>query len=86
VEEVAGAKRAYLDQRKVQRSQDQTLLRLISTREEYGRTLDWDEKMDAKLEALTTDQVNAAFRRHVDVSAISIVKAGDFKAAGAYGE
>jgi zinc protease len=85
-EEVAGAKRAYLDQRKVQRSQDQTLLRLISTREEYGRTLDWDEKMDAKLEGLTTDQVNAAFRRHVDASAISIVKAGDFKAAGAYGE
>jgi zinc protease len=41
--------------------------------------------MDSKLEALTVDQINAAFRRHVDPAAISIVKAGDFKAAGAYG-
>jgi zinc protease len=84
--EVADAKRAYLDQRRVQRSQDQNLPRLIATREEYGRTLDWDAQMDAKLAALTTEQVSAAFRRHVDASAISIVKAGDFKAAGAYGE
>jgi len=68
----------------VQRSQDQQLLRLVSTREEYGRTLDWDTQMDSKLEALTVDQINAAFRKHVDAGAISIVKAGDFKAAGAY--
>jgi predicted Zn-dependent peptidase len=40
--------------------------------------------MDAELDALTLDQVNAAFRRHVDASAISIVKAGDFKAADVY--
>jgi zinc protease len=83
--EVADNKKAYLDQRKVQRSQDAQLLRLISAREEFGRTLDWDTQMDSKLEALTVDQINAAFRKHVDASAISIVKAGDFKAAGAYG-
>jgi zinc protease len=85
-QEVADNKKAYLDQRKVQRSQDQTLLRLISTREEFGRTLDWDTQMDSKLDALTADQINAAFRKHVDPSAISIVKAGDFKAAGAYAQ
>ena len=84
--EVDDAKKAIRDQRIVGRSQDQQLLRLIATREEYGRTLDWDTKMDAKLEALTADQVNAAFKRHVDASAISIVKAGDFKTAGVYGE
>jgi zinc protease len=70
----------------VGRSQDQQLLRLISTRDEYGRTLDWDTQMDAKLDALTADQVNAAFRKHIDPSAISIVKAGDFKTAGAYAQ
>ena len=70
--------------RTVGRSQDQALLRLIATREDDDRTLAWDEQMDAKLEALTLDQVNAAFRRHVDASAISIVKAGDFKAADVY--
>ena len=66
------------------RSQDQSLLGLILLRETFDRTLSWDEGMDAKLAALTTEQVNAAFKRRVDPAAISIVKAGDFKAAGVY--
>jgi hypothetical protein len=40
--------------------------------------------MDAKLQALTLDQVNAAFRRNVNVAQVSIVKGGDFKAAKVY--
>ncbi len=84
VEELDAAKKSIRDERRVGRSQDQALLRLIATREDAGRTLAWDEQMDAKLDALTLDQVNAAFRRHVDASAISIVKAGDFKAADVY--
>jgi zinc protease len=83
-DEVAAAKKAIRDQRRIGRSQDQALLRLIDTREDAGRTLAWDEQMDAKLDALTVDQVNAAFRKHVDPAAISIVKAGDFKAADVY--
>ncbi len=82
--EVAEAKKALLDQRKVQRSQDATLERLMASRDEAGRTLVWDEQMDAKLQALTADQVNAAIKRHIDPAALSIVKAGDFKAAGVY--
>jgi zinc protease len=85
-DEVAAAKKAMHDQRTVGRSQDGQLLNLIATREEFGRTLAWDEQMDAKLEALTMDQVNAAFRRHVSLDQLSIVKAGDFKAAGAYAQ
>jgi zinc protease len=83
-DEVAVAKKAIRDERVVGRSQDQSLLRLVATREYDGRTLAWDEQMDAKLDALTVDQVNAAFRRHVDASSLSIAKAGDFKAAGVY--
>jgi zinc protease len=82
--EVAAAKKAIHDERVVGRSQDQQLLRLIATREDANRTLAWDEGMDAKLEALTVDQVNAAFRKHVNAASLSIVKAGDFKAAGVY--
>jgi zinc protease len=82
--EVAAGKQAWRDARRVGRSQDAQLVSLIATREEYGRTLDWDTQMDAKVEALTVDQINAAFKRHVDPAAISIVKAGDFKAAGVY--
>jgi zinc protease len=83
-DEVASAKRALRDQRMVARSQDAQLLNLIASRQEFGRTLAWDEQLDARLDALTADQVNAAFRRHVSLDQLSIVKAGDFKAAGAY--
>jgi zinc protease len=83
-DELEAAKKSIRDERRVGRSQDQMLLRLIATREDDDRTLAWDEQMDAKLDALTLEQVNAAFRRHVDASAISIVKAGDFKAADVY--
>ena len=83
-DEVAAAKKALRDQRTVGRSQDGQLLNLIATREEFGRTLAWDEQMDARLQALTADQVNTAFRRHVSLEQLSIAKAGDFQAAGAY--
>jgi len=81
-DEVAASKKALRDQRMVGRSQDAGLLGLIATREEFDRTLAWDEQMDAKLDALTVDQVNAAFRRHMSLDQLSIVKAGDFQAAG----
>jgi zinc protease len=83
-DEVATAKKAYHDQQVVARSQEQTLIRTIATREHLGRTMKWDEDLEAKIEALTPDQINAAFRKHVDPSAVSIVKAGDFAKAGAY--
>jgi len=85
-DEVAAAKKAIRDQRTVGRSQDMALLGLLTAREEFDRTMQWDEQMDAKLEALTSDQVNGAFRKHVNLDQLSIVKAGDFKAAGAYRE
>jgi hypothetical protein len=44
----------------------------------------WDERIDAAIAAITLDQVNAAFRKRIDVSKLSIVKAGDFKAAGVF--
>jgi zinc protease len=84
VAEVETAKSAIRDERMVGRSTDAALVRVLGTREEYGRTMKWDEDLDAKIQALTAEQINAAFRRHVEASSISIVKAGDFKAAGVY--
>ena len=83
-EEVARAQKAIHDQQIVARSQDQNLIRLIATREQSDRTLQWDQQMDAKLQALTADQVNAVFRRVLDPAGLTIVKAGDFEKAGAY--
>jgi zinc protease len=60
------------------------VIRLLALREQAGRTMKWDEQLEAKIQALTPDQINAAFRRHMDPAGLSIVKAGDFKTVGAY--
>ena len=82
--ELAAAKKSIRDQRTESRSGDGGLLTLIASREQFGRTLAWDQDLDGKLEALTLDQVNAAFRRNIKVSDLSIVKGGDFKRAKVY--
>jgi zinc protease len=82
--ELTAAKKALRDDRIGARSSDGGVLNLISSREQWGRTLAWDEQMDAKLQALTLEQVNAAFRKHVNAAQVSIVKGGDFKRANAY--
>jgi zinc protease len=83
-EELASAKSALLSERTSDRSSDSGLLSVLTEREQWGRTLAWDEQLEAKLEALTLDEVNAAFRRHIDPEAISIVKGGDFRRANVY--
>ncbi len=83
-DEVATAKKAWLEEEKVQRSQDQQLVRILANREFFGRTLKFDEAVESKVGALTADQVNEAFRRHVDPNSVSYFKAGDFKKAGVF--
>jgi len=83
-QEVAAAKRAYLDSRMVGRSSDTSLLSLLVSHELQSRTMKWDEQLEQRIQSLTVEQINAAFRKHVDAAALSIVKAGDFKAAGVY--
>jgi zinc protease len=83
-EEVEGAKKAILSSRMVARSTDGALLNLMVSHEQLNRPLKWDLDLEAKIEALTAEQVNAAFRKHIDPNGVSIVKAGDFKAAGVY--
>ncbi|MBI2687902.1 MAG: insulinase family protein [Acidobacteria bacterium] len=82
--ELTAAKKAVKDQMMVGRAQDQALLRGIAIREQRERTLLWDEQHEAKLQAASLDQVNTAFRRHIDPSQLSIVKGGDFKKAGVW--
>jgi zinc protease len=81
-EEVAAAKKSWLEERMVGRSQDQGVMGTLGTREFWGRTMKWDEALEAKVSALTPQQVSDAFRRHIDPSALTVVKAGDFKKAG----
>ena len=83
-DEVEKAKKTWLDERSVQRTEESSIASLLQNREHWGRTLMWDAKLEAAVAALTPQQVSDAFKRHVDPAAISIVKAGDFKKSGTY--
>ncbi len=56
-----------------------SLAGLLMARERFDRTLKFDEAMEAKVAALTPEQVSDAFRRHIDPAALSYIQAGDFK-------
>jgi zinc protease len=79
--ELAEAKKAYLDARVIGRSTDASLLTFIAQHEQLDRPYTWDKNMEDKIKSMTLDQVNGAFRKHLDPNGVSIVKAGDFKAA-----
>jgi zinc protease len=83
-DEVATAKKTWLDGRSVARTEEGSVGSQLTSRERWGRTLLWDAQLEAAVAALTPQQVNDAFKRHVDPAAITIVKGGDFKKAGAY--
>jgi zinc protease len=83
-DEVAKAKKTWLDERSVSRAEEASIAGQLSSRERWGRTLQWDAKLEAAVAALTAEQVSAAFKRHVDPVTVSIVKGGDFKKAGVY--
>ena len=69
----------WLQSQQVSRSEDSSLVRMLSSRDYDGRTMAWDEELEKKIAGLSADDVGKAVRRHVDLAQISIVKAGDFK-------
>ncbi|MBI4563453.1 MAG: insulinase family protein [Planctomycetes bacterium] len=82
VREVAEAKSGWLQSRQLGRSQDSTLCRTLESYLFLGRTLSWDAEFEKKLEALTPSQIHEAVKRHLDLSKMTIVKAGDFNNRG----
>jgi zinc protease len=77
-EEVAAAKNGFLQQRQVTRSQDGMLSRNLAYYLNLGRTFEWDADQEARIEALTAEDVNEAMRRHIRYEDLSIFKVGDF--------
>jgi zinc protease len=71
----------WLQEQHVDRSDDDSLVRMLTSRDYDGRTMAWDEELENKISALTADDVGKAVRRNIDLAQISIVKAGDFKKA-----
>jgi zinc protease len=80
--EVDAAKKAWAQERIVARSQDGSIVGLLAARIRFDRTMDWDKALEAKVAALTPEQIAAAMRKFIDPTQLSFVKAGDFKKAG----
>ena len=78
-EEIAEAKKGWLQGRRVSRSNDRELARTLATREFLGRTLAWDETLEGKVAGLTNAQIQSAMKKFIDPSKISMVQSGDFK-------
>ncbi len=82
-DEVAAGKKGYLALRKLSRTQDGTLAARLANNLYLGRSFAWDADFDAKLAALTPEQIQDALKRHLELGKLSIVKAGDFASVAA---
>jgi zinc protease len=81
-EEIAGAKKGWIESQRVSRSQDPELASRLRSQMHWGRTMTFDAELEKRVDALTPEEVTAALRRHLDVQKLSIFKAGDFKKVG----
>ena len=80
-QEIADAKRALLQERRLARNRDATLAQALVQQEYVGRTFAFAGGVDQALEALTPEQVSAALRKYVNPDAFAYFFAGDFAKA-----
>ena len=76
--ELSAAKSGILQMRVQARSQDGALAAGWASNLYLGRTFEFSKQFEAKLKALTLDDVDAALRKYIDPAKVTIVKAGDF--------
>ena len=81
-EEVETARRAFLEDQQVRRSQDQFLVGLLRRNAQFGWTMARDAEIESHISALSAADINAAVKRDLDLSSISYFEGGDFKKAG----
>jgi zinc protease len=78
-DEVAKAKDAILQSRRLGRASDMSLAGKLASDLYYGRTYAWDAALEEKIKAVTPAAAQTAFVRHIDPARLSLVKAGDFR-------
>jgi zinc protease len=79
--ELADTKQGLIGGYYVGLATNQGLARAIVTTLQRGLDLSWLDQYPQLLRAVTRDQVNAAIRRHVDLSKLTLVEAGTVPAA-----
>jgi zinc protease len=76
-DELAKAKTGLLQNDRLTRSQDAALAQMWVNDLLLGRTFQFEADQDARIQAATLDQVNAAFRKYVVPSKMILIWAGD---------
>lgn len=79
-EELANAKKGYLQSLRVQRASDSSLSGLLSSTVKAERTMEFYAALEEKIKSTTKAQVMDAVREHIKPANLHIVMAGDFKA------
>jgi zinc protease len=77
-DELERAKKGYLQQQQVMRTNDMVLAVLLGENLHIGRTMQFQADLEEKIKAATPEAVNAALRKHIDPKQLSIITAGDF--------
>src|SRR5262249_14865987 len=77
--ELADAKKAYLEAQKVGRTGDAAIAGQIVTNLNLGRTFAHQTELENRIEALTPDDVKAAFKKYIEPKKLVIIRAGDFQ-------
>ena len=81
-DEVAAARQALLQSRRLARAQDGGLAGLLAEYLRLGRTMRFSADSDARIAAATPAELLAALRRHIDPTQVTAVFAGDFSKTG----
>jgi zinc protease len=81
-EEFDAAKASWAQAQQVARTQDGGLAATLGLWTHVGRTMAWNAELEAKVQALTVEQVRDAMRRHLDVSKMTFMRGGDFEKGG----
>lgn len=77
-DELKAAKDGFLQGNQVGRAKDAELSGKLNNYLYIDRTLQFDQKFEDQVKALSVEQINNAFRKHIDPSKIVMIKAGDF--------
>jgi zinc protease len=80
-DEVVVAKGGYLQSRELERAQDASLVGMLTQGLYFDRTLAREAEFEERIRSLTLGEINAAIRRHLDLSKMMMVKSGDFEGA-----
>lgn len=76
--ELARAKSGIAQMREQSRAQDAVLSNMLQNGLYLDRTFEFEADFERMVQALTLDDVNAAFRKYIDPAKLTVVKAGDF--------